>query len=197
MLNKVYAILVSLRYFGSRLLNRIKLALFKVKVGRNLKINGSLFLKGKGNITFGNHVTINSNYFFNPIGGQTFSSIVVAKQAKLKIGNHVGISNTAIFCSIEIVVEDNVLIGGGCKIWDTDFHSLDKNIRGTEKDNGESIPVKIKKNAFIGGSSIILKGVTIGENSIIGAGSVVTKSVPDNEIWGGNPAKFIRNIKQN
>lgn len=39
------------------------------------------------------------------------------------------------------------------------------------------------------------KGVPIGENSIIGTGSVVTKSVPDNQIWAGNPAKFIRNIK--
>ena len=52
----------------------------------------------------------------------------------------------------------------------------------------------IKDNAFIGAHSIILKGVTIGENSIIGAGSVVTKSVPDNQIWAGNPARFIRNI---
>ncbi|WP_103192495.1 acyltransferase [Formosa algae] len=48
----------------------------------------------------------------------------------------------------------------------------------------------------MGASSIILKGVTIGENSIIGAGSVVTKSVPCNEIWGGNPAKFIRKIDE-
>ena len=36
--------------------------------------------------------------------------------------------------------------------------------------------------------------MTIGENSIVGAGSVVTKSSPANEIWTGNPAKFIRKI---
>ncbi|WP_212635306.1 acyltransferase [Pseudozobellia thermophila] len=52
----------------------------------------------------------------------------------------------------------------------------------------------IKDRAFIGAYSIILKGVTIGENAIVGAGSVVTKSVPDNQIWAGNPAKFIRSI---
>ena len=55
-------------------------------------------------------------------------------------------------------------------------------------------PVVIKDNAFIGAKVIVLKGVTIGENSIIGAGSVVTRSVPDNEIWAGNPAKFIRKV---
>lgn len=57
-----------------------------------------------------------------------------------------------------------------------------------------SAPVIIEDNAFIGARSIILKGVTIGANSIIGAGSVVTKSIPANEIWAGNPAKFIRKI---
>lgn len=55
-------------------------------------------------------------------------------------------------------------------------------------------PVVIGDNVFIGAKCIILKGVTIGENSIVGAGSVVTKSIPANEIWAGNPAKFIRKI---
>ena len=55
-------------------------------------------------------------------------------------------------------------------------------------------PVVIGNDVFIGAKSIILKGVIIGENSVIGAGSVVTKSVPANQIWAGNPAKFIRNI---
>ena len=42
--------------------------------------------------------------------------------------------------------------------------------------------------------AVILKGCTIGENSIIGASSVVTKDVPDYEIWGGNPARFIKKL---
>jgi acetyltransferase-like isoleucine patch superfamily enzyme len=41
---------------------------------------------------------------------------------------------------------------------------------------------------------LILKGVTVGKYSIVAAGSIVTKSIPPNEIWGGNPAKFIRRI---
>lgn len=56
-------------------------------------------------------------------------------------------------------------------------------------------PVVIKNGVFIGANSIILKGVTIGEKAIVGAGSVVTRSIPDGEIWAGNPAKFIRKIK--
>lgn len=60
----------------------------------------------------------------------------------------------------------------------------------------KTAPIKIKKGAFIGANSIILKGVEIGENSVIGAGSVVTQNVPDKEIWAGNPARFISYIKE-
>ena len=45
-------------------------------------------------------------------------------------------------------------------------------------------------------ASTILPGVTIGENSIVGAGSVVTKDVPDNSIYAGNPAGFIKRIDE-
>ncbi|RYJ41471.1 acyltransferase [Flavobacterium beibuense] len=50
---------------------------------------------------------------------------------------------------------------------------------------------KIGNRVFIGASSIILPGVIIGNDVIIGAGSVVTKSIPDNSVYAGNPAKFI------
>jgi serine acetyltransferase len=54
--------------------------------------------------------------------------------------------------------------------------------------------ITIRPNVFIGSGSIVLGGVTIGEASIVAAGSVVTRSIPDHEIWGGNPAKFIRKL---
>lgn len=55
--------------------------------------------------------------------------------------------------------------------------------------------VRIKKNAFIGTGTIITKPVTIGERAIVGAGSIVTKNIPDDEVWAGNPARFIRKRK--
>ena len=56
-------------------------------------------------------------------------------------------------------------------------------------DKGEVI---IQENVFVGAGTIITKPVVIGRNSIIGAGSVVTKSIPENEVWAGNPARFIK-----
>lgn len=51
--------------------------------------------------------------------------------------------------------------------------------------------VILKDYCFVGARSIIMPGVTIGEKAIVAAGSVVTKSVPNNTVVGGNPAKFI------
>mgnify|MGYP000293804664 FL=1 len=53
-------------------------------------------------------------------------------------------------------------------------------------------PVVIGNNAWIGGSSVILPGVTIGNNVVVAAGSVVVKDVPDNVVVAGNPAKIIK-----
>lgn len=52
-------------------------------------------------------------------------------------------------------------------------------------------PVSIGNNVFIGAGSIVLPGITIGNNVVIGAGSVVTRSVPDDCVVAGNPARCI------
>ena len=54
----------------------------------------------------------------------------------------------------------------------------------------------VKKGSAIGGGSVILPGITIGENVLVGSGSVVTKSIPDGEVWVGNPARFLRKNDQ-
>jgi acetyltransferase-like isoleucine patch superfamily enzyme len=125
---------------------------------------------------------------------------MVKANADFLIGNNVGISNSTFVCCKNIIIEDDVLIGGSCRFYDTDFHSLDYVSRtnayknGIPDDNIESAPILIKKGAWIGGICLILKGVTIGTKSVIGAGSIVSKDIPDNEIWAGNPVKFIRKL---
>lgn len=56
---------------------------------------------------------------------------------------------------------------------------------------GLYLHTRIGERCFIGGQSIILPGVSIGDDCIVGAGSVVTKDVPDNCAVAGNPAKII------
>lgn len=68
-------------------------------------------------------------------------------------------------------------------------HYLDPKSHGFQMNEGR---VELDDFCFIGAGTIICSPVRIGKNSIIGAGSVVTKDIPDNEIWAGCPAKFIR-----
>jgi acetyltransferase-like isoleucine patch superfamily enzyme len=51
--------------------------------------------------------------------------------------------------------------------------------------------IKIGNNCFIGTRSVILPDVRIGDNCVVGAGSVVTRSIPDNTVVAGSPARAI------
>lgn len=178
-------------------LNTIKVRALGIPCGHGMRIRGRIGLQcQKGaRIVIGNGFICSSGNMSNPIGRNVRSFIRVHSGAELVIGNNVGISSTCIWCKERIVIEDNVKVGALCVIMDTDCHSLDPLCRmdsATDSENALHAPIRICRNAFIGASSIICKGVTIGENAIIGAGSVVTRDIPRNQIWAGNPIRFVR-----
>jgi acetyltransferase-like isoleucine patch superfamily enzyme len=149
-----------------------------------------------GKCSIGKNFRMNNYEMANPIGRFHACSIIVGNRGELTVGDNVGISSTAIVCQDRIEIGNNVHLGGNVVIYDTDFHSLkaeDRLCREEDVAGTKTSPVKLGHNAFIGAHSTILKGVSIGDNSIVGACSVVTKNIPDNQIWAGNPAKFIRN----
>jgi acetyltransferase-like isoleucine patch superfamily enzyme len=192
-ISKINRIIISPFYpFISKLLFYLNDA----KIGKGLQCNGipKVIVTRRGKLIIGENFKFNSGNNHNVIGRQ--QKCIFWVDGKLSIGNNVGISATSIICNHEIIIGNNVMIGGNTVIYDTDFHSLDPKIRGTSKDKqlAKKRSVIIKDNVFIGAHSTILKGVTIGENSIIGACSVVSKDIPPNEIWAGNPAKFIKKI---
>ena len=196
-MNRIKRLILLIMSLSDDIYNKIILKYRHVSAGEKLKINGRIYAVSNtpDGIQIGNNVRINSNKSSNPIGGDTRTVLFAKGNGKIEIGNSCGISNSTIFACESITIGNNVLIGGSVKIYDTDFHWLDydKRINST---GGVTKPVVIKDGAFIGAHTIILKGVSIGEKSIVGAGSVVTKSIPDGEIWAGNPASFKRKVME-
>lgn len=192
------SVLTPLYKLWNDMVNSTIFILKRVQASPTVKINGVVMIVGCGrNISIGSGTTISSGKRANPIGGASRTILSVSPNGKIKIGKDCGISNSAIVASTSVIIEDQVMIGGNCKIYDTDFHSIDFDSRMMKPDPTiKCREVRIKKGAFIGAHSIILKGVCIGEKSVIGAGSVVTRDVPDGEVWGGNPAQFIKVINK-
>ena len=54
----------------------------------------------------------------------------------------------------------------------------------------------LRKGSVLGGGATVNPGLTIGENAILGSGSVLTKNLPDDEVWAGNPARFLMTRKE-
>lgn len=179
---------------SATILNKLRMKIMGIKYGVRFQSCGCVtFAVLGGHMQIGDNVYINSKRIADPIGGQD-RTIIQLNNGNIQIGNRVGISNTAICSSNSIMIEDDVCIGAGCKIYDTDFHSAIAEYRLQGNSHVETAPVVIKEKAFIGGHSIILKGVTVGREAVVGAGSVVTSDIPDGEIWAGNPAHFIKKV---
>ena len=91
-----------------------------------------------------------------------------------------------------ISIGSKTRISKHCTFWNHDGAiSVIQNLDLKYKNIVKFGSIKIGNNCFIGANVTILCDVEIGDNSIVGAGSVVTKDIPEGEVWGGAPAKYI------
>ena len=129
---------------------------------------------------------------------------VILKYAQ--IGKNCNI-NCHVLIENEVLVGDNVTIKPGVQIWDgitiEDHVFIGPNVTFTNdhfpKSKNTDFHLRktlIKKGASIGANATILGGITLGEKCLVGAGSVVTKDIPANEVWVGNPAKYLKDIQE-
>lgn len=164
-----------------------------LQIGESVKLKGNPFFEIYGKANIGNDVTFVSSMYFNPVGIVKKCTIYVRNGAELEIGEGSGFSGVSIVCWNKIVIGRNCGFGGNVFIWDTDFHGICYTDR-TVFEKIKTDPIRIGNDVWIGANTIVLKGICIGDRSVIGAGSVVTKDIPSDEVWAGNPAKFIRRI---
>jgi acetyltransferase-like isoleucine patch superfamily enzyme len=144
-------------------------------------------------MTFGPRLQLRSTVRSNPLGPNHAVILVTWEEgACLEVGENFAMTGGTLCAAQRITIGDNVTVGANAIIADTDFHPLDAAARKVEDSGGESAPVVIEDDVFIGMNCLVMKGVTIGAGSIIGAGSVVTRDIPPHVIAAGNPARIIR-----
>jgi len=112
-------------------------------------------------------------------------------QGHIKIGHYVLLCpGVRIDSASEVSIGNNCMLAAGSYVTDADWHDLYDRTQPI----GNTKPVKLCDNVWLGDGAKVCKGVCIGENSIIGAGSVVATDIPANVIAAGNPATVIREL---
>ena len=98
--------------------------------------------------------------------------------------------NCVVLDCAPVNIGSNVFIAPNVQIY-TASHPLDAELRKTLEN---AYPVTIGDDCWIGGNTVILPGIKIGNGCVIGAGSVVTKDLTISGVYLGNPAKLIKKI---
>ncbi|OGP94161.1 MAG: hypothetical protein A2Z19_07360 [Deltaproteobacteria bacterium RBG_16_54_18] len=133
----------------------------------------------------GNFVLIRSN---TRIGKDCTIGSYVDIEGEVSIGDHVSLQSSC-YLTRGVVIEDEVFCGPRVTTMN------DRRICHRRKHLiFERAAPRILRAARVGGGSVLLPGVTIGENAFVGAGSVVVKDVADGVIVLGNPARVIGRV---
>ena len=156
------------------------------KLGKNVKISDKASIYNPENISIGNNVRIDD------------FAIISAGEDGIVLGNNVHI---ACYCSLignaKISVGNYCGISSRCSVYSsTDDYSGEWLSNPTVPDefkNVFSAPVTLQYHVLIGAGCVILPGVTFGDGATIASMSLVNKDIPEYTLYGGVPAKFIRN----
>jgi acetyltransferase-like isoleucine patch superfamily enzyme len=153
----------------------------RFRAGRNLRVFGSLSVRGPGEVVFGDNVVVHGR-----VTPWTYEA-----DARIVVGDNV-ILGAQFGCAREIVIGRDSIIGR-CSIMDTDFHSTRADRRSADAPVRVA-PVYIGTNVWIGQNAGILPGTRVGDNSVVSFGAVCVREYPPNVIIAGNPAKVAGRI---
>ena len=113
--------------------------------------------------------------------------------SSIVIGDNSRLQGACVHAYSSVTIGKNCLIAANTQVLDSNGHAPcydNPADRLHTADKGR--PIVIEDNVWVGINSIVLGGTHIGEGSIIAANSVVKGDVPSRCIYGGNPAKLIK-----
>lgn len=151
--------------------------------GRALRVRGGVpHIENDGRLRLGEGVRLRNEPHRVRLRTTRQGSIVLGEEVSLNSG-------VTIFSAVGVEVGDGTRIGDNAALFDTNFHAVH------EGQDCRPRPIRIGRNVWIGRNATILPGVTIGDHSVIAAGAVVFEDVPARQVWRGNPATFVKNVR--
>lgn len=138
------------------------------------------------NLKLGKNVQVQSNVLFH-LGGMDWCQ----NQGSLIIGNNSCFSPNVIIYATGIhgvEIGENFDCGPGVQIFSSSSSVETRGQYFFKK-------VNIGDNVILYSNVVISPGVTIGDNAVVYAGAIVNRDIPENTVYGGVPAKYIKTIK--
>lgn len=120
-------------------------------------------------------------------------SIRVGQDAVVRIGDNVSSTSWCVISATEgahVTIGDDVMLASENQIRADDGHPIFDTVTKLRVNPARSI--HIGNHVWLAWGATVLGGVTIGSGTVIGYGSIVTKSIPNNCVAAGNPAKVVR-----
>jgi len=159
----------------------------------------STFLSISDDVLLGEQVKLAKfiNLYGCSIGDYTKIGAFVEVQRDVTIGRNCKISSHTFVCE-GVSIGDNCFIGHGV-MFINDRFPCSVNASGAlaslEDWEHRFVRTQIGREVSIGTNATIMGGITVGDGAYIGAGSVVTKDIPAGQVWVGNPARYLREVK--
>ncbi|WP_084038346.1 acyltransferase [Demequina sp. NBRC 110053] len=129
----------------------------------------------------------------NTNGRDLMLGLRLGEDASITIGDNVTTTNTVIMSAVEgasITIGRDTMIASGCQVRTDDGHPIFDVHSGRRVNVARDITVG--EHVWLGGESVLLGGASIGSGSVIGYRAIVTRSIPNNVVAAGIPAKVIR-----
>jgi acetyltransferase-like isoleucine patch superfamily enzyme len=190
-MNTIKKILIKFLFNYFKLIENFKVKIYNselinnknIKISNNVKILKTAIIENR----FGGSIEILEN-------SEILDGVMILTYGgNIKIGKRCSINaNTILYGHGGLTIGNDVLIAGHCMIIPSN-HNFQLTSQPINSQGNTSKGIIIEDDVWIAHGCSILDGITIGKGSIIAAGSVVNKNIPPYTIYGGVPAKYLKN----
>jgi acetyltransferase-like isoleucine patch superfamily enzyme len=180
-----------LRWVLERGLRRLRIGIFSfiyrnwlrlrgMRVGRGVKFEGRMLVKGAHRVRIGAHSTVGR-----------FIQLDTLHNGYIILGEHCFLGHFSIItANLEVKIGDKVLISPNCFITDVN-HGIKLGMPMIEQ-IGTNLPVRIGNDVWLGTMTVIAPGAIIGDGAVLGAASFVNGEIQPLAVAVGQPAKVVK-----